>query len=406
MAKRPNAPICSRCETPFRRTVPFCDGCGGPTPWASHDDRVAWEVRQWRASRETVDRDAPQMMLVRTQSGFEPMPVAGLVDYVWDQPLHPEREPEPAPAPAPNPQHHAPAPVEAAEVAEPVQGSAASSNGNGYGHGDAPSSGTIAPQREDLVQEPRTAAPAPATPAVDGVLQAAGDDRVTVSKKAVALGIALVVGLPFGSRLIGAGDDASRAPGRPPAAPAAGKPAPVAAALWGFEQLSPDVVRYAVVVKNPNKSYAASGLTVRILVHDAAGRLVGGDTESVPVLSASATTGLAGAVGVSGPAARMTVKVGTAAFREARPASPFRVRSVRLTRSSKQVTASASVTGSVAAKGARVVAVYLDRAGKVVGGDFTFVDVPRAPRSVAVTITTAGIRRTVARVHVYVLPPR
>jgi hypothetical protein len=29
----------------------FCGRCGHPTPWASHEERIAWEVREWRRAR-------------------------------------------------------------------------------------------------------------------------------------------------------------------------------------------------------------------------------------------------------------------------------------------------------------------------------------------------------------------
>jgi len=46
--------LCDRCE---HRTIvgePFCRTCGCPTAWASHDERVAWEVAQYRHISATV----------------------------------------------------------------------------------------------------------------------------------------------------------------------------------------------------------------------------------------------------------------------------------------------------------------------------------------------------------------
>lgn len=44
--------VCDRCESRITVGVSFCGRCGGPTPWASHDERVSWELTQWR----TADR--------------------------------------------------------------------------------------------------------------------------------------------------------------------------------------------------------------------------------------------------------------------------------------------------------------------------------------------------------------
>jgi hypothetical protein len=170
--------------------------------------------------------------------------------------------------------------------------------------------------------------------------------------------------------------------------------------------MNADAVRYAVVVENPNKSFQASGVTVSVTVHDAGGRLVGAATERVVMIPAQSATGIVGAIAVSGPAARIKVKVGAAAFEETLAGSPFRVKGVRLSGDTRRVAIGASISGVRAAKGARVVAVYLDRAGRVVGGDFTFADIPAAPRSADVAITTTGLGSRVVRALIYVLPTR
>jgi len=415
VAKKVNAPLCDRCEAPYRSATSFCASCGGPTPWTSHEERVAWEVRQWRANRASTERDKPQMMLVRTEAGYQPMPVAR-TDYVWDQPLHPERvaAPEPprrVPAPAAPVQAPklAPRPAVAEGPAEPHP----MSNGNGNGHAPVAHRAAVETAAAEPEPEPEHVAevtpptvfrqPEPVElPEPAGSLFGSADDRVTVSKKAVALGIALVVGLPFGGKILGlAGNTPVVAP--PKAVVAAVQPAALVAARSGFEHLGPDAVRYAVVIHNPNKAFQASGVTVNVAVHDASGRLVGTDTERVTAIPAAGAMGVTGAVGVSGPASKLSVKVGTTAFEEARPAKPFRVRDVRLSRAGGQFVVRASVSGVEAVKGARVVVIHIDRKGRVVGGDFTYIDVPRAPKSTTATISTAGVPGA-ARVEVYVLP--
>ncbi|MGH2786091.1 MAG: hypothetical protein ACRDJ1_12580 [Actinomycetota bacterium] len=400
MAKKANAPICDRCETPFRSASSYCPGCGGPTQWASHDERVQWEVRQWRASRASSEGDPQQMMLVRTDAGYQPMAVARYNEYVWDQPLHPEREKHDEVAVAPSPPLAAAIPAVVERRVIPP----AAPNGNGNGAGHVVEHRPVEPA--PVAAEPAHAEAPSAPPRTEFVEKSservAPDDRVTISKKAVALAIVLVLGLPFGGKLVGLVGGSSEPKTGAIAGPA--KPAALVAARSGFAHVGPDAVRYAVVIKNPNKGFQASGVTVNVVLHDAKGRLVGRDTESLTAIPAAGVTGIAGAVGVSGAASRLTVSVGGATFEETTPAKPFIVRDVRLSRSDGSFVVRASISGVVAVDGARVVAVHLDRSGKVVGGDFTFLDVPRAPGSATAVISTAGVPRSVVRVEVYVLP--
>ena len=60
--------------------------------------------------------------------------------------------------------------------------------------------------------------------------------------------------------------------------------------------------------------------------------------------------------------------------------------------------------GPSAARDVRVVVVHFDRAGHVLGGDFTYIDVPTSRTTTAVVSTAQAPR--VARVRVYVLPAR
>ena len=45
---------CERCEQRLAGGIPFCKHCGYPTGWASHEDRTAWEVAQYRHKTATV----------------------------------------------------------------------------------------------------------------------------------------------------------------------------------------------------------------------------------------------------------------------------------------------------------------------------------------------------------------
>lgn len=446
MSKKSNAPICTRCETPLHAGSSFCSACGGPTPWATHDERVAWEVRQWRQSRVTAEPESPQMMLVRTEAGFEPMAVERRNEFVWDQPLHPEREAQPEPVrPAPATKVIARgtlaqrpvngsvngSPVEAR--AEPVAPPEPTNGSNRPAYRviipTEPSAQTaVEPVAVEPVAHPESVAPieqpgnasapyrviVPPEPSREPHLPQPAEEpeplfgadrvRITVSKKAVALGIALVVGLPLGGKLLGLGKDA---PPSPPGSRSAGALDPVALVTAGhtFGHLSADAVSYAVVVRNPNPSLEASGVTVNVTLRDARGRLVGVGSERLVAVPAAGAMGVAGAVAVSAPAAKMTVTLATTAFQVPDPEHRFVVRDVRLSRAGGQFVVSAKVSGVVAAKGVRVVAIHLDRSGKVVGGDFTYADIPVAPRSGTVVVSTVGVPRSVSRVQLYVLPP-
>ena len=43
--------ICLSCEGKIDAGISLCSHCGRPTEWASHDERIQWEVQQWRAQR-------------------------------------------------------------------------------------------------------------------------------------------------------------------------------------------------------------------------------------------------------------------------------------------------------------------------------------------------------------------
>src|SRR5688572_33463726 len=46
-------PICTFCNEKLTAGNPFCAKCGHPTQWATHDDRVLWELGQWETSRRS-----------------------------------------------------------------------------------------------------------------------------------------------------------------------------------------------------------------------------------------------------------------------------------------------------------------------------------------------------------------
>lgn len=58
--------ICDSCGTTrIDAGKSFCGGCDRPTRWATHQERVDWEVRQWRKARSASNGDATVSVLAR-----------------------------------------------------------------------------------------------------------------------------------------------------------------------------------------------------------------------------------------------------------------------------------------------------------------------------------------------------
>ena len=45
-------PVCTFCDEKLSNGQAFCGKCGQPTRWASHDERVLWDLGQWETSRK------------------------------------------------------------------------------------------------------------------------------------------------------------------------------------------------------------------------------------------------------------------------------------------------------------------------------------------------------------------
>ncbi len=45
---------CLSCDSKLRRGRSFCPSCKQPTVFASHDERVRWEMEQWREARDAA----------------------------------------------------------------------------------------------------------------------------------------------------------------------------------------------------------------------------------------------------------------------------------------------------------------------------------------------------------------
>jgi ribosomal protein S27AE len=385
MGRKQASVLCVSCESPLRADSPFCPTCGRPTVWATHDERVGWEVRQWRASRarEGGSATTTTMMLVRTEAGYQPSAVRS-DRYIWDQPLHPEREAKPN-VHRPTPRETPPAP-----------------NGNGHQTAVAP---TAIEERPSL-EEPSAIEERPAldtsAPSIDEGEPPGG---IGISKKAVAVGILLAVGLPLSGKALSLARSGGSSAKAPAAAHAAGSIQPLAlmASRSGFTQVTPDAVRYAVVIRNPNKGFAAFGVGVAVSMYDRNGRLIGTTIERLGAVPAGGSIAVAGHAGVAGRVAKIKARTSVAAFERSRSTRRFVIRGVQISYPSGGIAVRASVSGVNLAHDAKVVAVYFDRAGNIVGGDFTFVDVPSASRTITAVVSTSGVGRSVGRVEVYVV---
>jgi hypothetical protein len=376
------------------------------------------------------------MMLVRTDDGFKAAAIDPRTQYVWDQPLHPERE-----------QHVAAAAARQAVLQQPPQkpSEANGRNGNGHAANGLPARAAASPvtapplappvpegpvfERRAPLDAPVAPAPAPVAPApalephspqapiatapdveasgmdVAGAPdQPAGREGVALSKKAIAVAIALVVGLPLGSKVLNLSGSRSQAT-RAPAVTAPGAPAPLVTPRSGFISIAGDAARYAVLIRNPNKGAAAHGVAVNVALFDADGRLIGTDSDRVSVIPPGGTTAVAGTTDTDGTPARLEVRLTADGFLSGTPSRLFTVRGVKLSRSGAILVVRAAVSAARATRGARIVAVHYDARGAILGGDLTYVDIPRG-HAVAAVVRTSVAAARVHHVDVFVLAPR
>ena len=88
---------CDRCEQRLVGGAPFCKHCGYPTAWASHEDRTAWEVAQYRHKSANVPMGyayAPAKPLAASSVDAKPRGIAKLFGRRQAVPAFP---PTPAP---------------------------------------------------------------------------------------------------------------------------------------------------------------------------------------------------------------------------------------------------------------------------------------------------------------------
>jgi hypothetical protein len=223
------------------------------------------------------------------------------------------------------------------------------------------------------------------------------------------VGLLLALGLPLSGKLIGSTRGEVRVPtagGSARAASGAIRPVALVPTRSGFAQVSPDAARFAVVIRNPNPRLSARATEIVITFHDRNGKLVGSTAERLDSVPAGGVVAVAGQAGVAGPVASVRTRVAVAGYGSPAEAVPFVVRGISMTRKGAAVVVRASVGARRAVRSARAVVVYVDRAGRILGGDFTYIDVPSLPRLASAVVSTYAVSRSAHHAEVYVLDPR
>lgn len=54
MFRRRQRAVCAFCTDEFAPGEKFCPSCEQPTRWATHSERVQWEVDQWQRARTSA----------------------------------------------------------------------------------------------------------------------------------------------------------------------------------------------------------------------------------------------------------------------------------------------------------------------------------------------------------------
>jgi len=52
--------LCTYCEAKISEGTSFCGSCSHPTSWATHDEKVAWELRRYEQDRSKLIEAIPQ----------------------------------------------------------------------------------------------------------------------------------------------------------------------------------------------------------------------------------------------------------------------------------------------------------------------------------------------------------
>ena len=159
--------ICLSCEGKIDAGISLCLHCGRPTEWASHDDRIQWEVQQWRAqrapaspvvhappppvSRRRATRDiVPERPAPATEQTASKKRLFGRKNGQGSEPVPIEQPVEAVPAPVPPPAVQSVGDLRVVRTPDP-----AASNDSAPSNGPAPRSSTGAAPDEAATMKDR-----------------------------------------------------------------------------------------------------------------------------------------------------------------------------------------------------------------------------------------------------------
>lgn len=181
----------------------------------------------------------------------------------------------------------------------------------------------------------------------------------------------------------------------------------------GFTQLPPDsanysYLTYAVILKNPNATQVATGVSLNIALYNAAGAVVGDETPTVSYVGPNDIAAVGDSSQVSG-VVRIKVQalVGTWSDVPSSGVGRFTVSGVNtVTQQFGGLTTTGTVKSTFAKdlKQVYATALYRNGFGKLIGGAFTFLDFVPAGGSTAFKISGTNAVPGIARTDVVITP--
>jgi hypothetical protein len=191
------------------------------------------------------------------------------------------------------------------------------------------------------------------------------------------------------------------------AEPAADAPSPVEIIDYGMTAKGGDI-NYAVVVRNPNQSrWAAWRMPVWIDVLDKDGDVIATDNEFIWLLPGQNGAVVGDISGANGAAA-IEVKVAKGAknwveYQYVTGGLDFSNVSTKDTRSRPKTTGSVESRFGDSQEGVQVMAVYRDKGGEILGGDYTYLRIVPGSGKTSFEIEGSGLipQRRIDRTEIY-----
>lgn len=192
--------------------------------------------------------------------------------------------------------------------------------------------------------------------------------------------------------------------------PTAVRPAPTPApqraltiTATGYGSASANSLGYGYTVKNENASEAAESITVQVAFQDAAGVVLGTDSDSIPFIGPGDHIGIGGTgyFQNTNRVAKMTVQVLPSRWTASPVLPKFSFANVTYIddRFFSKVTGVMTSPYTKDYKFVRASAIGLDASGAIVGGGFTFVDFAPASGQVAVSVSYTGAKPATVVLH-------